>query len=336
MSDGIQERLAQLRDDYARVAQTPFKHFFCPILWTDEAVALCMGHVVNKAFSNKWVVQREDIDNFYGSTVEADFQAALECKCKGQSLDEVISDPNLRKKANLRLTCDDENVGLYFYNKHKSPNHSRAQYETASGELVDLAYKMSRDDSVAARNKQWAFHGSRDDAPAAAASLIKAAHLTMFYLFEYRYALSAAGRYVGHNILGGFYRQNREKPLKEAKEAAKTYFSEFTNIVAPLGNAGHLMEGTVNDNRVFFYFQGSSGEPFGMGVIVKTNELLWVVLIPFVCENGDGIAAYLDFLRNDNESVATILSQFNTNTGTYEVVNGIGVVRERWHKGGSS
>jgi hypothetical protein len=53
----------------------PFKCFYCPILQTDEETELCMGHIVNKSIPNscrKCVVQRKDVDGFYGVVVEAE------------------------------------------------------------------------------------------------------------------------------------------------------------------------------------------------------------------------------------------------------------------------
>ena len=41
-----------LRADYAAVRGRPFRNFYCPILFRDEAVSLCMGHVINEAFGD--------------------------------------------------------------------------------------------------------------------------------------------------------------------------------------------------------------------------------------------------------------------------------------------
>jgi hypothetical protein len=55
-------------------------------------------------------------------------------------------------------------------------------------------------------------------------SLIKAAHLSMFSLFGYRYALTYAGRFIGEDILGKFYRANDE--VKTKTEAARVGASD--------------------------------------------------------------------------------------------------------------
>ncbi|HEX2619164.1 MAG TPA: hypothetical protein VHL11_03425, partial [Phototrophicaceae bacterium] len=66
------------------------------------------------------------------------------------------------------------------------------------------------------------------------ASLIKAAHLTLFGLFGYSYALSASGRFIGHDILGDFFSKNHTNPKKKVLENAQIFFKEFFNMVPPI------------------------------------------------------------------------------------------------------
>lgn len=73
MDRGFQSKLERLRSDYADVVGRPFEFFYCPILHRDESTDLCRAHLINRAFqgsSNKWTIQRADIDNFYGSRIE--------------------------------------------------------------------------------------------------------------------------------------------------------------------------------------------------------------------------------------------------------------------------
>ncbi|PQV62436.1 hypothetical protein B1R32_13611 [Abditibacterium utsteinense] len=72
--------LEALRADFKNVTGRPFEHFYCPILQRDGPAELCMGHVVNKAFfdtsnrvSERCILQRKDVDNFYGSHFEPRF-----------------------------------------------------------------------------------------------------------------------------------------------------------------------------------------------------------------------------------------------------------------------
>lgn len=81
MNDGetgsdLQRKLEALRTDFAAVAGAPFHNFYCPILFADDLTEICRAHLVNQAFSEtsrRWTVQRKDVDNFYGTSFEADF-----------------------------------------------------------------------------------------------------------------------------------------------------------------------------------------------------------------------------------------------------------------------
>lgn len=76
MERPLKSWLKELLTDYSKIGNPPFKHFYCPILFKDENVELCKGHIVNSAFqesSRKWIVQRKDGDNFFGSKFESDF-----------------------------------------------------------------------------------------------------------------------------------------------------------------------------------------------------------------------------------------------------------------------
>ena len=71
-----QNRLKALNQGFEQVVGNPFKHFYCPLLYCDDDTQLCKGHIVNAAFpgiGRQWVVQRADVDGFYGSCFEADF-----------------------------------------------------------------------------------------------------------------------------------------------------------------------------------------------------------------------------------------------------------------------
>jgi len=181
MSDSIQECLARLRDDYAQVEGKPFKHFFCPILWADEDTELCMGHVVNKAFADARIVQRKDVDGFYGSIAESEFQDFLGFRDK--PIEEVLSDPKLSKE--IYPIVDGKKVECYPYVGHKPPHHARVRIEGPSGSSSDLVLKMCPKAAAAAQSASLGVNW--DCETPALASLIKAAHLTMFHLMGYRY-----------------------------------------------------------------------------------------------------------------------------------------------------
>src|SRR5690242_20425778 len=115
----MKAKLNYLRSDFESLTGAPFVHFHCPILGVDEATELCLGHVVNKQLpssTGKCVVQRHDVDHFYGSAFEEDFQDSI--ILHGKSIHEILFDANLRQR--IRITCllDGVEVGFYEYREH--------------------------------------------------------------------------------------------------------------------------------------------------------------------------------------------------------------------------
>ena len=82
------------------------KDFHCPILQRAEAAILCKGHIVSKSVhGRRWVVQRKDIDNFYGSFAEAGFIHGVRLRSKptfDDAVDYVITQ-RLAARADLSI-----------------------------------------------------------------------------------------------------------------------------------------------------------------------------------------------------------------------------------------
>ena len=57
---------------------------------------------------------------------------------------------------------------------------------------------------IASKGKRWEVEISRDVRVPMLVSVIKAAHLTLFAMHGYNYALSSSGIFVGQQILGEF------------------------------------------------------------------------------------------------------------------------------------
>lgn len=105
-----------LRKDYAAINGSPFESFYCPILQTDEETELCMGHIVNESIPNssrKRVVQRKDINGFYGAVVEADFATLIQARGKG--LLGAVFDTTLSKKVRPKMMLNGEECQYHAY-----------------------------------------------------------------------------------------------------------------------------------------------------------------------------------------------------------------------------
>jgi hypothetical protein len=274
----IQKDLERFRADYALLGEGPFKHFHCPILLKDEKVELCMGHVVNQSIPNccrKAVVQRKDIDGFYGSLLERHFATAM--RAKQTDVERMIFDPKLRRDIPWKLKVAGQEVDVYEPIKHHSESHPIVQIQSDIGGVLNLALKIAEEQLPDAGSLQILI--DRSYVPEATASLLKAAHLTMFSIFGYRHVFSPSGLMVA-DILRKFYEKNYRQERKEQAEAANVYFQQFAGMVIPLGgyNEG-LLRGSIEDHR-FIRCIGSSGSWYALGVLIRTDKTMHIVLLP--------------------------------------------------------
>jgi hypothetical protein len=302
-SEPIESQLKALREDYANVTGIPFEHFYCPILFEDAPAPLCMGHIVNESCPNSFrgrVVQRADVDNFFGSLAEADFTSLIQAQSMHRN--DVLYHPTLSKKLRPKITVDGKEWKHYQDRGPKAPDHSRLAVQIGGGEPMRWVLRKSPEDVNAALKRDWKLVIEMDCRVSALISLIKAAHLSLFRLLGYSYVLSGGGIEVGNGILGRFYRAHRDRQPSEAKAQALAYFRDYVNMVRPIeGFTGERPRGTVEDSTAKACFT-SSGRPFALVVCVRTSQQLHAVMMP-VLDHADGAAAYMDFMRNDNTSV---------------------------------
>jgi hypothetical protein len=308
----VQPQLRVLQKRYTEVVGQPFRHFFCPILWKDEPTELCLGHVVNGVIPNscrKRVVQRADVDRFFGKVVEPDFITVIAARSTTPL--QVLTDRDLNDKIRPQIIIDGKKCPHYHYRGGQTPaDHSRMLLEAGKGPPLELVLRKSPEGVSAALGKKWEIVLEKDCRIAALASLIKAGYLTLFRLLGYRYALSSAGLSVGYEILGRFYRQNCTKEVSAAKEAARDFFAPYVNMVRPIsGFSGTAPLGTVEDNVAMACF-GSSGNSFAMVVCVRTNKMLHAVLMP-TYDNAESAATFQDYLTNDNDTLRANYCQYD-------------------------
>ncbi len=302
MSDEVRKKLEQLRADYTETAGQPFSHFYCPILFRDEDEPLCKAHIINKAFkgsSRAWTVQRKDVDNFYGSNFESDFETLQYAKSQSQAA--IFMDKELHKKFDPKILIDDKQID-YFVTKDRIPEQFTPIEFKKDEHSILVGLKMSPNAFIASADGNWDIEISKDVRVAALVSIIKAAYLTLFDMLGYRYTLSAAGEYVGHQILGEFFRQNHGKKKSIVLQNARPFFREFATMVRPVLSCGFNFQGTITD-RMLLVCWSSSGFPWAIIVFIKTAQLLHSVMLPNF-DRVDTVPTFIDFLRNQNESIS--------------------------------
>ena len=259
-------KLDALKEDFAATEGAPFAHFYCPILLVDENARLCDGHILNEALPNcarTTVVQREDVDNFYGR-IESEFVTLI--SSKGSSLGDIFFDSTLHKKLRPRLSVNGETVVHYPDLGTKCPpNHSRCQFERGDGQVFDFVIKKPPDEMSTALDHNWEIVIDRCYIAPAVASLIKAAHLTLFHMLGYRHVTSTAGRFVADILKQCFYKF-RHSPDRELRKNVDLYFEPYHRMVWPLQIIpSTTMKGTVTDRKAFCCW-ASSNTPFALGV----------------------------------------------------------------------
>lgn len=304
----VKVKLDKLREDYAQNSGHPFKYFYCPILYKDENKPLCMAHIINTVFPNSaraWTVQREDVDNFYGSKFESDFTVI---KHSGKySPDEVFSDKHLSKSLKPKILLNGNPVD-YYYTENNIPDQFSPAIIDKNGQTAKFALKMSPKAVLAEIDSDWKIDISKDLRLPALVSLIKSAHLTLFEMLGYNYVLSAGGNFVGQQIIGKFYEQNKSKEKAEVLENALIFFRDFAHMVRPLQSNNLGFQGTISDNQLLVC-RDVNNNIWALIVFIRINQDLHAVLIP-IFDKIETIPKFIDFLKSEKETIEVNFCRF--------------------------
>jgi hypothetical protein len=314
MNPDVETRLEAYREDFQKHMGRPFEHFYCPILQADEDVPLQKGHIVNQAFelsSPAWVVQRRDVDGFFGTMFEAEFVKLQDMQ--NSTMADVFIDPRLNRQFRPSILRNDEPVA-YTTRQSKLPAVFTPVRLGDEENSLTIGVKMSPEEILASAGDRWELAVSKDMRVPALVSLIKTAHLSLFHLLGYRYAAFPAGRFIGRDILGNFFLANAGKPRRDVLANAHGHFRDFMHMIRPVGINGMDFQGSISD-RMMLICVGASGRHWALIVFVKTAGLVHSVLMPTFSDDV-AAATYFDFLKNDNETI-------NVTTGRYDRIQGI-------------
>lgn len=304
----LETRLAELRNDYGEVVGGPWATFFCPIAFRDEPVELCRGHVVPNAFPDSdrnWTVQRKDVDAFYGSVFEADY-VALRHKGERRALD-GLKDHRLKRELQPKVRMDGREIGFYKADGPVPTHHTPVVVQPDSAR-IELVLKIAPSDVLATEGRNWELGFERDLRVPVLVTALRSAHLTLFHLLGYRYALSAAGHFVGWDILGKFFTENAGTPRQQAIAEAPEHFGQFANLVRPLEAFPESLRGTVSDKKL--YLCKTDAWPWAFQVFVRTGKFMHAVMIP--CFQTDhSVVRYLRFLEGHEQEYTAYLTQFD-------------------------
>lgn len=330
----LENRVKLLGLDYKDVTGEIFEHFFCPITYRDVPVELCQAHIENQASENRigtWTVQNREVDAFFGSFFEAD-QIELQ-RFRTASVGDVLENPNRFRKARPVIAHDGKEV--YYYRPAPKatvpPEHSVISIDGDPDRLV--CYKMSPKDLgrlVDAGTQPEILVDAEYRIPTLVTAL-KTAHLTLIHLLGYRYVLSYSGQYLGREILGTFFEQNKGKGRQQIAEAAEKFFPDYSTLARPLVKNDLNLAGSIRDKKFLVCWSGSD-RPRGLQVLVNLGGDILAVL----CPSGGGMEPYktfFDFLESSNEDIRVRLARLSSEEERFEVdPNSIDV---RWTKQGA-
>lgn len=308
--ESIESQLPGFRSDYELFAGSPCNYFVCPILGIDETTDLCLGHVINEKLPNcsrRSVLQRKDVDGFYGSVVEKHFVAAT--LADNPTAHDVVMSDKLSRQIPWWVSIDGQTVPHYVIKDSHASEHTVVELQDSQGKTKRIALKISDTEFKCAKHMNVCV--DRDYIPEATAALLKSAHLTLFRLLGYNYAFGTAGLMVA-DILKKFYLAYHNADRKKQEKAIAEYFLPHAGMVAPLERFDEsIYRGSVDDNRYLFCV-GSSGKPYSIVVMVRINKAMHLVFLPW--DDASNMDIYFSLISNPRrKQFQYLLAEFEVN-----------------------
>lgn len=288
--------LDEFNADFESAYGRKSKHFFCPILLRDEPAPLCNGHILCDGFvsaSGLKVPQREDVDSFFGMTIEPDLIKFLNHP--------LTSTSDLLKGAGIvEIEMPDGSKADTFFAKKKTGADAKFQRIGLLDESgKEFTSRMLRDKQLDPRAKHadvsWETRFKQSFIDAA---LLKCGYLAMFRLLKYHWVRCSGASTVRRAL----------KRLIDSNEAghdlAKVSFRTFRQFgQSSLFLGSHSIPGVKDslENSVFLVHQAPTKAgmmPFALSCIFSINEGQLLVTLPGYESRRVGYGYYRHFLRN--------------------------------------
>jgi hypothetical protein len=280
-------QLDYLNTDYSTQTGITVQKFVCPITLDDDPnAALCDGHILNqgiKKASRATVIQRKDVDNYFGHTIEPDLVKML-------SIPVSTKQHLIRKARDLRITAPSgEKMETFFSNSEAGVRFQQINLYNADGTtMVSPFLRTGRLENKYHKDLEVEFTMTVTNS-AIIGSLLKSSYLALFRMLGYRWVLDASGDRV-RRALAAFYRD------KAVKEQSINYFAEFDGSISVLFNeTGKDMGDTLEDGSLFFhYVEGDqeTGLLFAVTCLFPVNYLTLAVTLPCYRKKGYHLVAY--------------------------------------------
>ena len=255
----LNERLRKLTKDLRGLKGRPLRRkFHCPILLTEEVAELCKGHVLPRSMGGKeWVLQRKDVDNFFGTFAEADFSHGVRLRKLDSSSDPTKALEHVQRH---RLS---EKVGLGV--EVRNGVFAPAVAYRGRGREVELRVmsRLLEDDRTEGRlifNLNMMF--------ATTISCIHSMHLGSFKQCGYAYIADKSGQFIA-SMLGALFRAYGGDDNKAARKGLATnpgdfpdQWQLFRNLVRRLMDGGKSLDPRLLESPFEWFHVAWDGDAF--------------------------------------------------------------------------
>ena len=200
----------RLREITARFRSSGVKKrardFYCPILQIEGPAELCKGHIISKSVGGRtWVVQRKDVDNFFGSFAEAGFGHGVKLRSmESQEAVEYVIGHRLAAKADLSIV--DGTGAKGSVRPTKAQDGGWEIVVRPDGHEIDLGGELSLSMELDVRYETLL-------------TCLHSAHLGLFESAGYGYATSSSGRFVA-SLLRDVYLRFSDSKTRKRRDAS--------------------------------------------------------------------------------------------------------------------
>jgi hypothetical protein len=294
-----QADIDRLQTSFAAYSTGKFGDFFCPILEeSGTGTGLMYGHVLNKALkkaARRQVVQRKDVDEHFGSTIEPEFIHLMNVHMVTPA--ELVRQHRKHLRAVSRTYNEEHPV---FYPSRKSQDTPFPQFELTDAQRQDVGTPHVKLAAGAAEGEQYDLrtHFVVRDA-AFYGSLLKSGYLALFDVLGYRVVFDPRLK-AARESLAGFVRD------RATAEQAGAYFDRFKGAMNAFTGVEEDEE-TVGDtitSKVFVAHRTAAAGTFAMSVLLRINDRTFGVTLPVTMPDtrpDAADAAYEEFLGGGTE-----------------------------------
>jgi hypothetical protein len=266
------EQVQILRRDFQKVTGHTFKTFYCPIMHEDRAdVELMEGHILPQAVkiaSRATVVQRKDMDNYFGTSIEPDMIAFV-------NLPEFTMSEAIDRVQGLQLVHPDGRMADAFFASPKS-NPPFPQVHLKDPDGAEFSVFVKPNSNGLPVGNQFALQGTFVTVSAAVAgAFVKAGYLALFRLLGYEWVFTEAGRIVADAL-------RRFVADKGTAQNARSFFARFVDPVH-IFPPRYFSMNTLQNARILFHFDNDGREGkqlWGMSPLFHINNYTFIVTLP--------------------------------------------------------